>query len=66
VSLGHSYALPLNSLKWVNAYSLPMATWLSNLTHMPDETNLPEPPMPRTPWARPWARAVIKGMMECE
>src|SRR5262245_7476055 len=37
-------------------FSLPMATWLSNSTHMPAWSHLPVLAAPGTPWARRWAR----------
>jgi asparagine synthase (glutamine-hydrolysing) len=46
-------------------FSLPMATWLSNSTHMPAWSHLPVLAAPGTPWARRWARTVIEGMMGC-
>jgi asparagine synthase (glutamine-hydrolysing) len=47
-------------------FSLPMAMWLSNSTHMPAGTDLAVLAAPGTPWARRWARAVIEGVMGCE
>jgi asparagine synthase (glutamine-hydrolysing) len=47
-------------------FSLPMATWLSNSTHMPAGTDLPVLATPGTPWARRWARTVIERIMGCE
>jgi asparagine synthase (glutamine-hydrolysing) len=40
-------------------FSLPMASWLSNSTHIRAGTNLTAP---RVPWARRWAQSVAAGM----
>jgi asparagine synthase (glutamine-hydrolysing) len=46
-------------------FSLPMATWLSDATHMRARSDLPLLTAPRTPWARRWARAVLAEITEC-
>lgn len=47
-------------------FSLPMAAWLSDATRMRARSDLPMLTVPRTPWARCWARAVVEKMMGCE
>jgi asparagine synthase (glutamine-hydrolysing) len=46
-----------------SGFSLPMATWLSDSTHMRAGTDLT---VPGAPWARRWARTMIDGIMGCE
>ncbi len=47
-------------------FSLPMATWLSDVTQMGTGADLPLLAAPGTPWARRWARTVIEAMTACE
>jgi asparagine synthase (glutamine-hydrolysing) len=45
-------------------FSLPMASWLANSTHLAVRTDLPLLTEPWTPWGRRWARAVLAEIAE--
>jgi asparagine synthase (glutamine-hydrolysing) len=47
-------------------FSIPMERWLSAPAQPRDGSDLPMLAIPRTPWARRWARTVLDRMPGCE
>jgi asparagine synthase (glutamine-hydrolysing) len=49
-----------------SGFSLPMSKWLTDAADKSSWADTPLLASPKTPWARRWARAVIKGATGCE